>query len=101
MRSASSTIRFEDADGGAPDDNIVEITAGGTVDFSYETGNSSHNAKFDQAPTSCEQTEAPEGYPILPAPPLPVGPMPPGWAGICTFNTPGEYTFVCSLIPRR
>src|SRR3954454_2929295 len=38
---------------------------------------------------------APAPIPIFPAPPLPAFPQGVGWAGSCTFNTPGEYTFFC------
>ena len=33
---------------------------------------------------------------IAPPPPLPIVALPAGWAGNCTFNTPGVYTFYCS-----
>ena len=35
------------------------------------------------------------GLRIEPAPPLPQSVQPPGWAGYCTFNTPGTYSFFC------
>jgi hypothetical protein len=33
---------------------------------------------------------------IAPPPPLPIVALPAGWAGNCTFNTAGTYTFYCS-----
>ena len=43
------------------------------------------------------QTVAAPGIPILAAPPLPSFAEPPGWAGSCTFNTAGTYTFYCNV----
>src|SRR3954447_23726265 len=66
---------FIDVDGGAPDDNIVEITPGGRVTFDYSDGRSSHNVDFDDAkPSSCTQTSGPviPGFPIPPLPPFAV-----------------------------
>src|SRR4051812_3770847 len=57
--------RFQDVNGGAPDDNIVEVSLpNASVDFSYPTGGSSHNVVWTQAPASCVQTAAPNGIPI-------------------------------------
>ncbi|MGI8804063.1 MAG: hypothetical protein ACR2KV_18190 [Solirubrobacteraceae bacterium] len=76
---------------GAPS---VRIVPGGTVFFSYPSGNSSYNAVFDgPQPSSCIQTAATAPFKILPAPPLPAGSQPAGWAGSCRFDTPGTYTF--------
>jgi len=77
------------------------------VNFSFPTGNgtTSHNVTFPDSasqPASCVQTAAPTvpfPSPILPAPPLPAGAEPPGWAGSCTFNTAGTYSFVCGVHP--
>jgi PKD repeat protein len=97
---------FYDASGTNYQDNSVTIAPGQTVDFSFPDNgqnNSSHNVVFGvpgvsggAQPTSCVQTAAPNGFPILPAPPLPIGTEGPGWAGNCTFNTPGTYAFYCS-----
>jgi plastocyanin len=92
---------FDDAAGGA-NDHDVTITTGGKVTFLYaaETGNNSvHNADFSRgpAPTSCVQTAAGTGYEVDPGTtaPLPDNVQGPGWAGYCTFATPGTYTFFC------
>jgi plastocyanin len=72
------------------------IAAGGTVTFSYPTGNSEHNVVFtsSQLPTSCTVNGASAGQG-----PLPAQPTAPGWSGSCTFDTPGTYTFLCALHP--
>ena len=45
---------FRDAAG---EDSTVEIAAGGTVNFSYPSGNTRHNVQFiSKQPTSCTQT---------------------------------------------
>jgi plastocyanin len=95
---------FRDGAQGDPNDNTVEIAPGGTVSFSYLTGGSSHNVVFGDGdtdtpgaqPSSCTQTA---GAVILAAPPLPSFPLPSGWAGTCTFNTAGTYTFYCKAHP--
>lgn len=82
--------------GGSPDESDVTIDRGGTVRFEYPTGagTSAHNVVFEGAqPTSCTQTA---GTVILPPPPLPAFAMPAGWAGYCTFETSGVYSFYCS-----
>ena len=57
---------FRDAAG---EDSTVEIVAGGTVNFSYPSGNSRHNVQFiSKQPTSCTQTA---GDVWTPSPPLP------------------------------
>src|SRR3954451_17881882 len=62
---------FRDTSGHVTD-NVVNITPGGKVTFSYpvKTENTSvHNVVFVDTgpqPTSCDQTVAPPGYPILP-----------------------------------
>jgi hypothetical protein len=72
----------------------VAIVPGGTVSFSYPTGDSTRNVVFTgPQPTSCTQTSAPSGYTVGPAPPLPRAPQPAGWSGSCRFDTPGVYTF--------
>jgi len=82
--------------GSAASDSTVEIAAGGKVTFGYPSGNSVHNVVFDGAlsPASCTQTSGT----VFPGtvPPLPTFPGSPGWAGECTFSTPGTYTFVCN-----
>jgi plastocyanin len=72
------------------------IPVGGTVDFSYPTGYSTHNADFSGTQPSCSQTAGTSsGTP----PPLPKSPTGPGWSGTCTFNTAGTYTFYCDHHP--
>jgi plastocyanin len=91
---------FYDTASGNQLDNTVNITPGARVTFTYPVNpanQSVHNVDFGDgpAPTSCTQTAAPAPYPILSAPPLPLATEPAGWAGYCTFNTPGTYTFFC------
>src|SRR5262245_976742 len=104
----AATITAHDSDGGnttwwedgagnhAP---TVHITAGQTVAFKFEAGagTNSHNVTFPVSqPSSCEQTA---GTHISDPPPLPTVALPAGWAGDCTFNTTGTYSFVCSVHP--
>jgi plastocyanin len=81
------------------ENSSVTVDPGDSIAFSYSSGTSSHNVVFNQAPSSCVQTAAPSPLPILPAPPLPAVPETVGWAGYCTFNTPGTYTFYCQAHP--
>src|SRR5262249_42097177 len=79
-------------------DTTVTIAAGGTASFSDPSGNSAHNVDFtDGDPTSCTQTAGPV---LGPVPPLPAFTLPKGWAGTCTFNAPGTYSFVCDAHPQ-
>ncbi|MBE2314543.1 Ig-like domain repeat protein [Solirubrobacter sp. CPCC 204708] len=96
-------FRFEQAAGGAPS---VTIKVGQTVDFSYPASPTPnvHNVDFRRdltKPTNgpqptCVQTA---GIGPYPAPPLPQFSLPPGWAGNCTFNEAGRFTFVCAAHP--
>jgi plastocyanin len=74
--------------------NQVTIAQGGTVSFGYPSGGTQHNADFytSAQPSSCTQTAGPNSGSV---PPLPHSPTSPGWAGTCTFNTPGTYRFYC------
>src|SRR4051794_26435056 len=106
---AADTIEFGflfyDASGTDYKKNTVTIAPGQSVDFSFPAdgqNSQAHNVVFgvpDQSggaqPTSCVQTAAPAGFPILAAPPLPLPPEGPGWAGSCTFDTAGTYKFFC------
>src|SRR5689334_18331331 len=75
--------------------NKVVIAPGGSVDFAYPSGASSHNVVFTgPAPTSCEQTAGANSGAV---PPLPANPSGPGWAGKCKFDTEATYTFVCGF----
>ena len=78
--------------------NKVVIAQGGTVSFAYPSGSSAHNADFASgaAPSVCMQTSGTSGGAV---PPLPHQPTPPAWAGTCTFNTAGTYTFHCDAHP--
>jgi plastocyanin len=94
---------FQDATGDASD-NSVTIKAGGTVTFAFPAGTSSHNVTFPNAPKPalCPQTKMANTVPFLDpdnAPPMPGFAQGVGWAGTCTFDTPGTYTFVCSSHP--
>ncbi len=76
--------------------STVTILPGGTVTFSYPTGSSIHSVVFTgPQPTSCTQTQAPYGYPIMAAPPLPAnaGGEPAPWSGTCRFDAAGTYPF--------
>jgi plastocyanin len=76
-------------------DTTATIAAGGTVAFGYPDGASFHNVDFDSAqPTSCTQTSGNNSGSV---PPLPAVPTVPGWAGACTFKTPGTYSFHCDM----
>jgi plastocyanin len=96
---------FKDASQSSPADNTVEITSGGTVTFSFPTGNGTgfHNVSFntDPKPASCVQTKFLSGQPqaAMPIPPLPSYVQSAGWEGNCTFNAPGTYSFVCGAHP--
>lgn len=73
----------------------VVIAPGGTVDFSYPSGGTSHNVVFSGAsPTSCTQTAGANSGAV---PPLPATPTAAGWAGSCKFDMEGTYAFVCGL----
>src|SRR4051812_23024955 len=78
----ASDFQFTDPSDG---DTEVDILAGQTVEFSYPAGDSVHNVVFNpgRQPTSCVQTVATGGLPVLPAPPLPITTEPPGWDGNC------------------
>jgi hypothetical protein len=66
-------------------ESLVTINAGETVTFSYPEGASSHNVDFlTIAPTTWAQTA---GAVAGAVPPLPAFPSPPGWAGVCRFDT--------------
>jgi plastocyanin len=69
------------------------IAAGGTVTFSYPAGVAIHNVDFTGGgPTVCTQTAGVAAGPVSPLPAMPEGP---GWSGVCRFDTPGTYQFVC------
>jgi hypothetical protein len=76
--------------------STVTILPGGTVSFGYPTGGSIHSVVFTgPQPTSCTQTQAPTGYSIMAAPPLPANPggEPAPWSGTCRFDAAGTYPF--------
>jgi hypothetical protein len=72
----------------------ITIAPGGTVSFGYPSGSSVHNADFGTTniPSSCQET-SPTSTPETNK--LPLVPTGPGWAGTCTFNTLGTYSFMC------
>lgn len=72
------------------------IAQGGTVTFAYPSGISEHNADFGSGPkpSSCTQSAGPSSGSV---PPLPHQATHAGWAGTCTFNSPGTYTFHCDV----
>ena len=78
-------------------ETFARIEPGGTVTFAYSAGASLHNVAFTTIqPTACTQTAGSVGGAV---PPLPNPSDGPGWAGSCTFNTPGTYDFYCDLHP--
>jgi len=92
---------FMDASQSDPLDNTVNILPGETVTFSYPAGTNSHNVDFtalSPKPTNCVQTAGViiPGQPIPPLPPFAQGP---GWAGYCTFEMVGTYSFYCPVHP--
>jgi PKD repeat protein len=92
---------FMDSSQADPRDNTVNILSGETVTFSYPAGTSAHNVDFTPLslkPSTCVQT-AGIMVPSLPIPPLPPFAQGPGWAGNCTFNTVGTYSFLCPVHP--
>jgi plastocyanin len=97
-KDSSSPARnwFQDASASDPADSSVTVGPGGSVTFSYPTGNSFHNVVFNAPqPTSCTQTAGGSSS----GPPLPPFPSGVGWAGFCTFDALGTYTFYCLAHP--
>ena len=91
----TASFEAEDYDWHVAGGNATAVTVakGATVTFSYPTGSSGHNADFTSGtPTSCTQTAGASSGSV---PPLPNSPTGDGWAGNCTFDTPGIYRFVC------
>src|SRR5262245_59163785 len=90
---------FQDGSGTDPEDNVVEITPGGTVTSRYNEGDggATHDVAFTgAAPTTCTQvTPPPLPIPSLPNPPVPQYPQGAPWLGTCRFDTPGTYQFYC------
>jgi PKD repeat protein/type 1 glutamine amidotransferase len=91
---------FYDAANPGENDHSVSIFTGETVTFTYPApGDATHNVKFlavGPQPSACAQTAGP----VLGAvPPLPTYTIPAPWAGNCTFNVPGTYTFYCEAHP--
>jgi PKD repeat protein len=92
---------FMDASQADPRDNSVTILPGETVTFSYAVGDGSnaHNVDFytfSPKPSACVQT-AGTPLPGFPVPPLPAFTLTAPWAGNCTFNNPGTYSFYCTV----
>ena len=84
-----------------PRDNSVSILPGETVTFSYAVGDgtNAHNVgfyTFSPQPNSCMQTQG-TVIPGFPVPPLPAFTFLAPWAGFCTFNNPGTYSFYCTV----
>ncbi len=75
--------------------NKVVIAPGGTVDFAYPSGGTTHNVAFTgAAPSACTQTAGTDSGAV---PPLPAVPTAAGWAGNCRFDAEGTFGFVCQL----
>ncbi len=92
---------FMDASQTDPRDNSVTILPGETVTFSYAVGDgqNAHNVDFytfSPKPNACLQTQG-TVVPGFPSPPLPAFTFTAPWAGYCTFNNPGTYSFYCSV----
>ena len=68
---------------------VIALNLGATVNFSYPTGASMHNADFGSGPqpTSCTQGAGPSTGSV---PPLPHSPTAPGWSG--TSAPSGSWT---------
>src|SRR5215467_1310367 len=81
------------------DDNVVNIPVGGTVEFSYPSGDSVHNVDFGQDETTCELGGAAPGDDSAVGPPMPPSTQGPGWVGTCTFAWQGTYHFFCQAHP--
>jgi plastocyanin len=77
--------------GGGPAN--VTIAAGGSVTFSYPTGESAHNVRFTGAAPACAATVGPPAD----ATGLPASASPAPWSGSCTFTVPATYAFQCDL----
>lgn len=77
--------------------NDVKIAPGETVHFDYPNGTASHNVEFKGPQPHCTQTAGAVIW--QDSPPLPKFALPAGWAGDCTFDSPGVYAFVCSVHP--
>jgi plastocyanin len=75
----------------------VSIAPGQTVHFGYPQGSTSHNVEFTGPQPRCTQTSGAIIW--RDSPPLPKFALPAGWAGDCTFDSPGVYAFVCSVHP--
>lgn len=96
--SASFIAKDFEFDANGTSTSSATITVGGTVSFSYPSGNSMHNVDFSGGPlpTSCTVTAG--GYETS-ALALPADAEDPGWSGTCTFDRPGRYTFICDMHP--
>jgi plastocyanin len=93
--SASITAKdfqWDNGNGGTD----VTIAPGGTVSFGYPSGGYAHNVTFSPAPTSCSQTAGTDSGSV---PPLPAVPTGAAWAGNCTFNTAGTFSYHCQAHP--
>lgn len=75
----------------------VAIAPGETVHFDYPAGSTQHNVQFTALQPHCTQTSG--AVIFQESPPLPKYALPQGWAGDCTFDSPGVYAFVCSAHP--
>jgi plastocyanin len=78
----------------------VSIAAGGAVAFSYPSGMSQHDVHFSDepaAPTCSGATVASQA--AFDSPGHSATPEGPGWSGSCTFTTPGDYSYLCTLHP--
>jgi plastocyanin len=75
----------------------VAIAPGDTVHFGYPAGSSQHNVQFTDLQPRCTQTSG--AVMFNDSPPLPKFALPQGWAGDCTFDSPGVYSFFCSAHP--
>jgi|GEM_PF-2465353 plastocyanin len=85
--------------GSDPQDNTVDILAGGRVYFSYPAGTGEYNVTWDRGslqPSTCEQTAGIVwGYGTT----MPWWRQGPGWAGYCVFPEPGTYKFHSGVDP--
>lgn len=69
------------------------IALNGTVSFSFDEGEESHNVHFDKAGPACTQNSGSTAGAVGRV--LPKQSEGPGWSGVCQFPTSGVYTFYC------
>lgn len=78
----------------------VSIVAGSAVAFSYPSGISQHDVHFIQDPAAPTCTGASgASKAAFDSGGQSATPQAAGWSGTCTFTTPGDYSYHCTLHP--